>query len=60
MRIDELKQLLPFYVNGTLDHGERIEVEEALKISEELRKELDSGNGQRRSRGPSSSVPPAT
>jgi anti-sigma factor RsiW len=40
MNIDELKELLPFFVAGTLDPGERKQVEEALGTSKELRKDL--------------------
>jgi hypothetical protein len=40
MNIDELKTLVPFYVGGALDTAKRMEMEEALKSSEELRNEL--------------------
>ena len=41
MNIDDLRLLLPFFVGGTLGPEERQEVEEALKTSDELRKELE-------------------
>jgi anti-sigma factor RsiW len=40
MTNEELRQLLPFYVAGTLGPEERERVDEALKSSEELREDL--------------------
>lgn len=36
-----IQELLPFYVNGTLDEAERLAVEAALKKTPALQKELD-------------------
>ena len=44
-QFDELRLLLPFYANGTLDDARRVEVEAALTASAELRRELDVVRG---------------
>lgn len=41
MEISEIKKLIPFYVAGTLDEVERKLVENALKESKELQKEVE-------------------
>jgi anti-sigma factor RsiW len=43
-----IEELLPFYLNGTLDEGERVEVEAALAESEDLRWELEFLEGVQR------------
>jgi hypothetical protein len=42
---DELKLLLPFYVNGTLKAKDCARIDQGLATSAELRKELDELNG---------------
>lgn len=44
-QFDELRLLLPFYANGTLDEARRAELEAALAASAELRQELDAVRG---------------
>lgn len=39
--LESLKELLPFYVNGTLEAGDRAELEAALPVSAELRDALE-------------------
>lgn len=39
--LDALKELLPFYVNGTLQGADKVDLEDALSASGELRKALE-------------------